>query len=184
MQKNYSTRRLLLRRLSLADYKTWVRSQEKALPTLNKYDVPPLSHHKRTYSLFKRNVHRHAMLARQDRAYIWNIFLKSTGDLVGWIDISTICRDPYQTANFGYYIINIYRRRGYGQEAARKIIKGSFVDLKFHRLEAVTDLGNRPAMALALASGFKKEGIKKYYWLQNGRWSDQMVFVATPEMFY
>lgn len=180
--KTYLTKRLTLRQLQLKDYKTWLRSQEICLPKQNKYDLAPNAKSKQSFAVFKKNVKRHSVKAKKDQAYIWNIFLRKTGELIGWIDVSTICRDPYQMANLGYFIINIYRRQGYAKEAVQRIIKAAFSDLKYHRLEAATDLENHPSKALAKACGLKKEGVKKHYWFQNNQWEDQMVFIVTPEL--
>lgn len=180
--KTYSTRRLILRRLSKRDYKAWLRSQELCFPKMNKFDKDPLPRHRRSKAVFYKAVSEHRKLSGRDEAYIWNIFLKSTGELVGWVDLSTIARGNYQLANIGYFIINSYRRRGYAEEAVKKITRAAFRDLKFHRLEAITDLDNKPSIKFAKKCGFKSEGIRKYYWFQNGRWEDQVALVLTPEM--
>ncbi len=181
-QKSYSTRRLELRRLTLRDYSAWIASLENSLPAQDKFDKDPLPKARRTKAVFARNVARMRAQAASDEAYVWNIFLKSTGEMVGWVDLGTIARGEYQLANFGYFIINNFRRKGYAEEAARTIIKAAFQDLKFHRLEAIADIDNRPSHRMALKCGFLKEGIRKHYWFQNGRWEDQMAFVLTPEL--
>lgn len=182
MHKEYKTKRLVLRRLAKSDYAAWVFSHENYQKKQDKFDMNPLQISKRTRAVFNAAVARHAALAKRDRTYIWNVFLKKTGELVGWIDIGTVSRDPHQMANVGYFIINSYRHNGYAREAVQRIVKAAFKDLKFHRLEAVMDLDNRASILLAKKSGLQKEGIKKYYWFQNGRWEDQMVYIATPEL--
>jgi ribosomal-protein-alanine N-acetyltransferase len=86
-------------------------------------------------------------------------------------------------ANLGYYIINTYRGNGYATEALSAIVPAAFADLKFHRVEAVMDLDNRAGVALARRAGLHREGIKKHYWFQNGKWDDQLIYIATPELY-
>lgn len=180
--QSYRTRRLELRPWRLSDFRAWVESSETAWPKQDKFDMPPVPLEKRTYETFKRNVLRQRREAKQDEGYLWNIFVRATGEFVGWIDIGTVARKTHQMANFGYFVINRHRGKGYATEAVKRLVKAGHEDLKFQRLEAVTDLDNRASIALARAAGFHKEGVKKHYWFQNGRWEDQMVLVSTPEL--
>ena len=180
--KNYTTRRLSLRPLKRSDYAAWLSSQETCLPKQDKFDKDPLPVEKRTKAFFNKSVAKHVHMAKTDESYIWNVFLKRTGELIGWIDVSTIARRDLQIANLGYFVINIHRRRGYAREAVNKIIEVAFQDLQFHRLEAVTDLDNRGSVAVAKSCGLISEGIRKHYWFQNNRWEDQRVFAITPEL--
>jgi ribosomal-protein-alanine N-acetyltransferase len=167
----------------LADYAIWCRSHDLSGPKINKFDRDPWPVEKRSRSLFNRNVRRHRREAKNDRVYVWNIFLKSTGEMIGWIDLWVIQREIYQMANLGYFLINTYRGRGYALEAVPKIICAAFKDLKLHRLEAAIDVDNRASIAFAKKVGLHREGVKKNYWPQHGRWDDQIVYVATPELF-
>jgi ribosomal-protein-alanine N-acetyltransferase len=182
-RKTYSTRRLLLRPLELNDFQAWVTSQERAEPARNKFDTSPVPQERRTRAVFNKSVRRQHRQSRADSVYVWNIVLKKTGELVGHMDINPIMREPYMMANLGYYIINTYRGNGYAKEALRKLISHAFKDLDLHRLEAVIDVDNKASIALAKKSGLHREGIKKHYWFQNGRWEDQLIFIATPELF-
>lgn len=182
-QKKYATKRLNLRPLTVKDFKAWCEAEARAFPPLNEWDRKPTPKRKLTYSFFKDRVQRHQLAAKEDRVYVWTIFLKETGEILGWIDIATLVRENYQIANFGYFIFNHQRGHGYVTEAARALVKAAFRDLKFHRLEAITDLHNKASIRTAKRIGFVREGVKKNYYFQNGRWEDQMVFMATPESF-
>jgi [ribosomal protein S5]-alanine N-acetyltransferase len=179
----YQTKRLIIRPLKLTDYSVWLRAHQTAEPKRDKFDSAPAPLKMRSYARFRKNIARQRRHAQADLRYVWNIFLKSTGELAGFMDISTISRDPHQMANIGYYIVNIYRGNGYATEALRKLVTGAFKELKFHRFEAVIDLDNYASLKLAKKAGFYREVIKKHYWFQNGRWEDQVAFIAVPEMF-
>lgn len=64
----------------------------------------------------------------------------------------------------------------------RLAVQVAFNKLGVHRLEASIDRDNKRSIHLAVSCGLLCEGIKKNYLLEGGRWVDQMVFVATPEM--
>lgn len=177
------TKRLMIRPLELRDFKRWLKSQELTGEKRDKYDVVALPLKRRTYKTFKASVLRQRGSEKADRRYVWNLFLRKTGELIGFMDVKTINRDTYQMANFGYFITNHYRENGYAKEATRALVPAAFKKLGFHRLEAVIDLDNRASIALIKSSGFYREGIKKHYWFQNGRWEDQVVYIATPELW-
>ena len=184
MPKNpsYRTSRLELRPWRLTDFRAWVESIEMAWPKQDKFDMPPVPVKKRTYAVFKHHVLKQRKEAKNDEGYVFNMFLRSTGEFVGWIDITTIARKTHQMANFGYFVINRHRKKGYAAEAVKRLIRAGHEDLNFQRLEAATDLDNHTSIAFAQAVGFHPEGVKKHYWFQNGRWEDQMVLVSTPEL--
>lgn len=109
--------------------------------------------------------------------------LKKDGSALGMVNISTIRRHRYEMANVGCMIFPQYRGRGFAPEALSAVIELGFKQLKFHRLEAAIDLDNRASIRTARKAGMYREGIKKHYWHQNGRWEDQVVYIAVPELF-
>lgn len=56
-----------------------------------------------------------------------------------------------------------------------------FKHLKLNRLEAAINLDNKKSIYLAKKIGMKKEGIKKRYWFEHGKWVDHLIYVANPE---
>lgn len=181
--RSYTTKRLIIRPLDFKDFDAWIQAQEMTLSPLDKFDTGPLPLARRTRANFNRAVREQQRQAKKDSRYVWNIFLKRSGELVGFIDVNPISRVPHQLADIGYFVTNSYRGNGYAKEALRKVIPMVFKDLDLHRLEAVIDLDNKPSIRLAKSSGMYREGIRKHYWFQNGRWEDQLIFVATPELF-
>ena len=47
--------------------------------------------------------------------------------------------------------------------------------------EAAINLDNRKSIRLVKAIGMKREGIKKRYWFEDGKWVDHLIYVANPE---
>jgi len=182
-RKIYRTRRLILRPFILSDFSKWKKAHEIAAPAQDKFDLNPLPAERCTKYEFKELLMRQRRNEKADRLYVWNVFLRKTGAYIGRIDIATIIREPYEMANLGYYIINIYCGKGYAKEALKKLIPAGLHDLKFHRLEAIIDTDNFVSIKVAKKVGLYREGIKKHYWFQNKRWEDQVAFIATPELF-
>ncbi|MES2965269.1 MAG: GNAT family protein [Bdellovibrionota bacterium] len=180
--KGRTTRRLVIRPWKLSDYSRLVETQKKAGPRRDKFDTPPLVLKDLTREKFRKSVLEQRRTAKEDSRYVYNIFLKS-GEYVGFMDVKTIVRQPYQWADIGYYVVNTYRGNGYAREAVRGLVKIAFEDLKFHRLEAVIDTDNKASIALAKSAGLTREGIRKHFWNQDGRWVDQVIFATTPELF-
>jgi RimJ/RimL family protein N-acetyltransferase len=148
---------------------------------MNPWDAAPLARSKRSRREFLARVARQERLACQDHTYIWTMFERSTGDLVGVLDVHILTRGRLQVANLGYRIDNRYWRRGFAREMLKAMIPILLRDLRLQRLEAVIDPDNRPSIRLVRGLGLKREGLRRNYWFQNGRWDDQVVFVATRQ---
>jgi [ribosomal protein S5]-alanine N-acetyltransferase len=182
-QKSYQTERLVLRRLRLSDWAKWREAQEKSYPKQDEWDSGPAPLAKRGRDRFRKKLTEQNRKYKAIGTYIYSIFIRETGEFIGWIDISTIVRDPLQIANLGYYIINSYQGVGYAREATKRIIEAAFDDLKFHRLEAVIDLDNKKSIRHAKACGLYREGIRRFYYPQGSKWTDQVVYIAVPELY-
>jgi RimJ/RimL family protein N-acetyltransferase len=98
---------------------------------------------------------RHSKWERSDINYVYGVFRKSDGALLGGVDFHIIKRSHYQVANFGYHLHNRYWGQGYGREAAAKGLIIGLKDLKLHRLEAAIDIGNKRSVAYPKLVGLK-----------------------------
>lgn len=150
-------------------------------PKQNKWDSGPDPLSKCTQKRFTRIIKRDREWVKNDQGYWFGIFHKKTGEMVGHIDFMIFARQSHQFANFGYRIYNRHWDMGFGQEAARAGLKIGFQQLKLNRLEAAINLDNRKSVRLAKAIGMRREGIKKRYWLEDGKWVDHLIYVANPE---
>lgn len=181
LRKVYKTRRLELRPYRVKDYECW--RQACLLPNskvTNKWDVKAPTPSKK---FFTRIVKRHFANAHQDQTYVWGVFEKKSGKLIGVVDIHILQRDVLQMANLGYRIFNQYWGLGYGKEVVRKLILSSLLDLKLNRLEAVIDMDNKRSIHLVKSIELRREGLRKNYWFQHKKWDDQIVFIADRTQF-
>ena len=180
-RKTHRTSRLHIRPLRMSDYASWFEAYVNGKEKQNQWDRAPMNKKKCTPSEFKKVVERHRDRARCDKCYIYALFHGRM--LVGFIDISVYERGNMQFANLGYSLFNRYWGQGYAQEAVRASLKIGFKDLKLQRLEASIDLSNKRSLKLVKRLGFEREGIKRKYWFQEGRWDDQIIYVARPDLF-
>lgn len=177
----FKTKRLILRPLKLTDYEEWFDCYVNSRPAQSKWDMKPRKAKDCTKAIFKKVMAEHQKLAATDDYYRYYVFEKKTGAIVGLIDFDIFVRGTHQFANFGYQIYNRHWGNGYGQEASAAGLKIGFKKLKLNRLEAAINLDNKKSIRLVKAIGMKKEGIKKRYWFEYGKWVDHLIYVANPE---
>lgn len=165
----------------MSDYSVWREAVMSVYPKINKWDRGPLEKNKANRSRFFKYVLKNQLKAKIDDSYVFSIFEKKSGKLIGAVDFDIYVRGSHQFANFGYFICNTHWGLGYGKEAAYAGLKIGFSQLKLNRLEAAINFDNLKSIRLAKAIGMKKEGIKKRYWFEEGKWVDHLIFVANPE---
>jgi RimJ/RimL family protein N-acetyltransferase len=181
LRPEVKTRRLILRPLKSSDYANWFDCWVNRLPSFSKWDSGPKTARQCSVTYFNKLKARHLKLAKDDDYYWFGVFEKKSGYLVGAIDFDVFARSTHQFANFGYVIYNRYWGVGYGQEAAAAALKIGFSQLQLNRLEAAINFDNRKSIRLAKAIGMTREGIKKRYWYEDGKWVDHLIYVANPE---
>lgn len=177
------TKRLVLRPLLPTDYPAWVEAHSSRKPAQNEFDLGPEKLTELTRTHFNRMRKSHRKFALQDTGYRWSVFERKTNIALGWVDLWIFCRGNQQSANFGYFINNQYWRRGFGQEASRAMAIAAFRDLKLQRLEASISPKNRESIKLIRALGFKKEALRRKCNWHKGKWTDDLVYSATPADF-
>lgn len=177
----HKTRRLEIRPLALKDYKQWYLAMSGCREKQNRWDHGPYAKKRLTKTIFRKQVSRLEYFAKKDEYYRYGVFHKKTGELLGQIDFDIFKRDTHQFANFGYSIFNQHWGNKYGQEAARRGLKIGFKELKLNRLEAAINLDNNVSIRLCKKIGMKREGIKRRYWYEFGKWTDHLIYVANPE---
>lgn len=180
-RQKVSTRRLVLRPYTSKDYAQWFQVMTAAWPAPTRWDRVAKSKRWANQKRFSRIVRLYNEWAKKDDYYFYAVFEKKSGTLVGLIDFKIFTRGTHQFANFGYVIFFPYRNQGYGSEAARAGLKIGLGPLKLNRLEAAINLDNKRSQRLAKKIGMLREGIKKRYWYEDGKWVDHVIYVANPE---
>lgn len=177
----HKTERLMIRPLKLNDYATWFEAYVNSLPKQTKWDTEPYPAKNCSPKIFKEIRQEYIDLAKKDDYYRYSVFEKKSGTLVGHIDFNIYDRGSLQFANYGYRIYNRHWGQGYGPEAAAYGLKIGFKELKLNRLEAAINLDNKKSIKMVKAIGMKKEGLRKKFWYEDGKWVDHLIYVVTPE---
>jgi ribosomal-protein-alanine N-acetyltransferase len=121
-----------------------------------------------TPAAFRRYVER----MRSERSAAFLVCLRSTGEIVGVVNVSEIVLGNFRSAYLGYYGFTPHAGRGYMTEGLALVIRWVFRVLRLHRVEANIQPGNRASIALARRLGFRKEGLSPRYLKIGGRWRD------------
>jgi len=180
-QNSFETKRLVIRPFRKSDYKAWFSAYVECGPAKNRWDHGPYPAKKSTPRDFDKFRKRLNDLARKDDYYRYGVFHKKSDVLIGHLDFDVFLRSTHQFANFGYIVHNAYWEQGYGQESAAAGLRIGFKHLKLNRLEAAINLDNRKSIRLVKAIGMRREGIKRRYWFEDGKWVDHLIYVANPE---
>lgn len=180
-RKIFLTKRLIIRALKIIDYERWHDAYVNGYAKKSKWDSHPKKSVKCTYEIFLKVMKKQEDLAKKDDYYRYYIFEKDSQTIVGEIDFDVFLRSTHQFANFGYTIYNRYWGLGLGREASLAGLKIGFKQLKLNRLEAAINLDNKKSLRLARSIGMRREGIKKRYWFEYGKWTDHIIYVANPE---
>ena len=115
-------------------------------------------------------------MAREDRGYEFNLFLRTEPTRVaGQCSVADVKRGDLQQAFIGYALAAEFQGQGLMTEAVRASIKFAFADLDLHRLEGSYMEDNIKSAAILASCGFLQEGVFKDYQLLGGRWQDRIV---------
>lgn len=103
------------------------------------------------------------------------VALKETRALVGDCAVK-ISEDDARLAEIGFTFAREHQGKGYGAEAVSRLLDFLFREACLHRVVAITDCENQPAVALLERTGFRREG----HFLQNiwfkGKWGDEYLY--------
>lgn len=97
---------------------------------------------------------------------------KTTGNLVGAVNLNQIIREPFQSCLLGYKMDSQCTGKGLMTEAVSKIASIAFDGCGLHRIEASVIPRNQASRRVLLKNGFSLEGFSPRYLRINGRWED------------
>jgi ribosomal-protein-alanine N-acetyltransferase len=98
------------------------------------------------------------------------------GDIVGKVTLSGIVRGALQSAAVGYWVDAGRVGRGIATEALALVVDHAFGELRLHRLQAETTLGNDASARVLVKVGFEQYGVARDYLRIGGRWQDHRMF--------
>jgi len=164
------TARLVLRLLRLSDIKDMLAyATDPEISLLGMWD--PLRDHQDAHDDISQSINA----AKQGKVYPWAIEHRREGRMIGRIDLYGIDRQAAR-AEFGYALNRDYWGHGFATEAARRVIKFAFEDLKFNRLSAECLPFNTGSIQVLKKCGLRQEGVRREYVYINGHYSDLLMY--------
>jgi [ribosomal protein S5]-alanine N-acetyltransferase len=175
---DYSTEtdRLVIRPYNKEDYWNWLTQFNNRMPSQYKYDDGKIDMSMCTEEWFGELVDYHQQMALGDKLYVFGVFRKEDHAHLGSIDFSTIMREEFQWARFGYSLHNQFWRQGYGKEAVKAAIRLAFEVFHYHRIEAHINLDNTPSIKLAESVGMEFECVRKGFIYEFDEWTDHLIY--------
>lgn len=120
-------------------------------------------------------------MQQEDRGYLFFIFLRSTGQLIGEVILSEVVRYNLQSCWIGYFLDKDFNGKGYMTEAVQLVVSYAFTELELHRIEAGVMPHNTGSMKVLLKAGFTKEGIARKNVNINGHWEDHQTLAIIKD---
>ncbi|GEK58979.1 hypothetical protein CHL76_06745 [Marinococcus halophilus] len=174
-QKGRSTERLILRPLQPNDFDNYKQALSERKAPQHFYDPGRPKINRFTKRQFTNMIQQREDMAEQDRTYVYDIFHKN-GSHLGHADITTLIREEFQWGMLGYIIHNQHWNQGFGKEAVREVLKASFEDLHFHRIEAHINVDNEPSISIAEKAGMEYECTRHKFIYENDTWTDNLIY--------
>jgi len=167
--------KVLLRPALGADYAQWAQLRSSSRAFLEPWE-PTWPRDDLTKSSYRQRIRRYNKDMRDDYAYAFFVFCRSSGKLVGGLTISNVRRGVAQTCSLGYWVGQSYANQGYMSAAVNAAVAFAFENLRLHRMEAACLPANDASRKLLLRCGFSQEGYARKYLKINGRWQDHLLF--------
>ncbi|MFC3226499.1 GNAT family N-acetyltransferase [Marinibaculum pumilum] len=121
---------------------------------------------------FERRLRAHRRDVRDGTGYMFLVFRRDDGALLGGVSLSQVRRGAGASAEIGYWLGEAHGGRGYMSEAVQAVLRHAFETLQLRRVEAACLPSNVRSKALLVRLGFQREGLARSYLCINGRWRD------------
>lgn len=105
----------------------------------------------------------------------WGIEYRQTGRLVGSIHLMAISAQDSK-AEIGFVLSRAHWRSGLMSEALARVLKYSFDEIGFNRIEGFCLVENRASMGVMQKVGMRQEGCLREYLFQKGAYRDYYVY--------
>ena len=164
--------RVKLKKPSAQDETDFLEAAHRSRTFLHRWASPPS-----TPAAYQAYVQRVTTPTHEGRFVV----LRTSGELVGVINVNEIVRGAFHSAYLGYYAFVPHVGHGYMTEGLALALRWIFGGLRLHRVEANIQPGNEPSRALVRRLGFRCEGFSPRYLKVAGRWRDHERWALTVE---
>ncbi|MFC3417894.1 GNAT family N-acetyltransferase [Salinicoccus hispanicus] len=176
--KKLITERLLLRSLTVDDapiIEKLASDYEVAKSTLN---IP----HPYPEGSAKKFIEHILSAEKNNKVAAFGIIEKETSLLIGLINLNL--SEPFDRGELAYWIGKEYWGKGYGTEAARKLVDYGFNHLRLNKVFAASFTSNPGSWRIMEKAGLKYEGTLKQHVARFGQYHDLAYYGLLREEFY
>lgn len=105
----------------------------------------------------------------------WGFTRREDDRVVGTCTLAELSAE-HRRASIGFALARAHWGRGYGPEAAARMVQFGFEELGLHRLEADADPRNNASIKVLEGLGFQREGLQRERYFLNGEVQDALLF--------
>lgn len=127
------------------------------------------------YSSFSQII-KELVLEQDKGLHHMYLVINSEKDIVGRVNLTDVIQGPLKKAELGYRIGEVYQGNGYATYAVKLVIDQASSIHKLHRIEAGTSPQNIGSQIVLIKNGFQYAGRYNQYMLQDGKWTDSLLF--------
>lgn len=166
----FETERLILRRFTINDAVDYLalRSDVQAMKYIEKPKPQSIQEIYDLINTINNGINNNENIG-------WAIQLKNELKMIGSIGYHRVWPENHR-AEIGYMLHPLHWRKGYMNEAVKKIIDFGFNEMKLHSIEANINPANKASAQLLLKNKFVKEGYFKEDYYFNGRFLDTEIY--------
>jgi ribosomal-protein-alanine N-acetyltransferase len=171
---------VVLRALRVDDEEDWhqVRRENESFVRPWEPTMPPGAELRAPVS-FRQFVREFDNEALAGRTLPWVI--EVAGEIVGQVHIFGIVRGGEQSAAAGYWLAEVWTRRGIASRALALAIDYCLGPAGLHRVEVNVRVDNAASLGVVRKLGLRDEGLRERYLHIDGRWRDHRSFAVTRE---
>jgi len=163
--------RLVLRRFTDSDLETFQAYRND--PEISRYQSWETFSHQEALEFISEQKSLEPLMP--GRWFQFAVALKETHALVGDCAVK-IDEENTEQAEIGFTFAREHQGKGYAAEAVQRLLDFLFREAGLHRVIAITDCENQPAVALLERTGLRREG----HFIQNvwfkGKWGDEYLY--------
>ncbi|SEN36031.1 GNAT family N-acetyltransferase [Lihuaxuella thermophila] len=177
-----SNRRIYIRRLEPEDAGALLDLRKRNRSFLQPFEpVRPDSHY--TLEAQLEAIRQGIGQWEQGTGYGFGIFLSTSHQLIGRVNLSNVVRGAWQNCTIGYFLDREHNGRGYMTEAVQSALRFAFGEAGLHRVEAGVMPRNISSIRVLEKNGFRYIGYSRYHLQINGGWEDHKIYAITMEDF-
>jgi ribosomal-protein-alanine N-acetyltransferase len=130
---------------------------------------------------YERRVRRAAQDWQNEDGYLFHIFDRRSGQLVGGISLTQIYRGISQHGTLGYWMGQRFAGQGLMTDAVAVLSNFAFTKLSLHRVQAACIPSNIASQKVLEKNGFQREGYARRYLKIAGVWADHYLYARLAD---